>query len=263
MLPKNAYRSVQEVAENIRNCSVRINKIFAQHHCTQISVISILIPGATPAQNGRVNSPPHREAGGGLGKMGPQQDHRTESDFPASCTQRTANDRNYGSVAGRCSNGKFRYAIRVRLDLIYAAGRRQSKCNMNKSVPRHHAQLPLKRLCLLGHRPMLRMHRPRVLTPTAKASSQTPHRTRCRNRVPPRSAHGAMISGMQRSFWGGKWHAVGGKISEAGGEHKGSLIVAGERHGAGVDEIHAWRPLLHCSRPTKGWSELAARSSIT
>lgn len=89
MLPKNAYRPVQEVAENIRNCSVRINKIFARHHCTQISVISILIPGATPLQNGRVNSPPHREAGGGLGKMGPQRDRRTESDFPASCTQRT------------------------------------------------------------------------------------------------------------------------------------------------------------------------------
>ncbi len=33
--------------------------------------------------------PPHREAEGGLGKMGPQRDHRTESDFPASCTQRT------------------------------------------------------------------------------------------------------------------------------------------------------------------------------
>lgn len=64
MLPKNAYRSVQEVAENIRICSVRINKIVARHHCTQISVISILIPGATPVQNGLVNSPPHRETGG-------------------------------------------------------------------------------------------------------------------------------------------------------------------------------------------------------
>src|ERR1700688_3924388 len=41
---KNANRSVQEVAENIRNCSVHINKIFARHHCTQVSVISILIP---------------------------------------------------------------------------------------------------------------------------------------------------------------------------------------------------------------------------
>jgi hypothetical protein len=89
MLPKNAYRSVQEVAENIRICSIRINKIVARHHCTQISAISILIPGATPLQNGLVNSPPHRETGGGLGKMGPQRDHRTESDFPASFTQRT------------------------------------------------------------------------------------------------------------------------------------------------------------------------------
>jgi hypothetical protein len=158
MLPKNAYRSVQEAAENIRNCSVRINKIFARHNCAQISVISILIPGATPVQNRRVNSPPHREAGGGFRENGPQQDHRTESDFPASCTQRT---------------------IEMRHEQI---------------VPRHHAHLPLKRLGLSGRRTMLRMHRPKVMTPTTKASrSDTTIASRCRNRVPPRSAHGTMI----------------------------------------------------------------------
>jgi hypothetical protein len=54
-----------------------------------------------------------------------------------------------------------------------------------------------------------------------------------------------MISDVNRSFWGGKRHAVGGKISEVGGEHKGSLIVVGEHDGAGVSEIHARRPLLH------------------
>ena len=54
-----------------------------------------------------------------------------------------------------------------------------------------------------------------------------------------------MISDVKRSFWGGKWHAVVGKISKVGGEYKGSLIVADEHHGASVGEIHTWRPLLH------------------
>ena len=60
-----------------------------------------------------------------------------------------------------------------------------------------------------------------------------------------RNPPGAMISDVKHSFWGGKRHAVGGKISEVGREHKGSLIVADEHHSAGVSEIHAWRPLLH------------------
>jgi hypothetical protein len=54
-----------------------------------------------------------------------------------------------------------------------------------------------------------------------------------------------MISDLKRAFWGGKRYAVGGKISEVSGEHKGSLVIAGEHNGAGVGEIHAWRPVLH------------------
>ena len=105
--------------------------------------------------------------------------------------------------------------VQARLDLIGAAGHYQSS-NTNNSVPRHHAQLPLKRLCLSGHRPMLRMHRPKVMTPTAKAS-----------RSDTTSHRGAEIA----------FHL--GALTAR------SLIGAGEHHGAGVGEIHALRPLLH------------------
>jgi hypothetical protein len=48
------------------------------------------------------------------------------------------------------------------------------------------------------------------------------------------NVHGTMISEEKRAFWGGKRHAVGGKLSEVSGEHKGSLVIAREHHGAGV-----------------------------
>jgi hypothetical protein len=74
MLPKNATQSVQQVAENIRNFSIRFDKIFAQRLCVQVSVIAILIlqrQRRAGAQAARLAVRPP----GVFRQKGPQRDH--------------------------------------------------------------------------------------------------------------------------------------------------------------------------------------------